>query len=564
MSHPISDRRILSTTWEILDKRPNEVFGCPALSLNQLYQALNTTYESIDPNRMIHLLGKHTKDLLGTEHKAACKSVRKGDNKDYWVVFKPEHEPVMEHKLPADEVAKEQGTLAGTREDPNSSWEDLGNERGEEITKTVELLSDLPGGAEHLSQQTETAKSARKMIFSAIGLRKEKDKERNEFDDSHRGHSESVTKSDSYSSRPDQVKTQLGVSDTHTHAHAGARTEQQEGSERNTRSVESPLSTSEEKRDEDWLEQTNQWDSKRAKPERKGTEMDIIDSYDYPSASPSRVNHDHRAEVEEGEKAIAQDPHAGVNGIEPAVKSKDKGKVRDDGSAHMAQSKDLESREEVSHPKVKTKFDFTDKNDISIHKSEPELNGEYYDYQQTQRHGIRSDHQGDERDRELRSLEREKKGSERRSKHRRPDELDHPDVEYDDGDTPHRSRHRHKSRGEHRSDSSRKRDGSRPLKDVRDSERHRGRSSGRRTDREDSSDPTSKSEKNRKTSSTGSLDAMPEPPTPFLIKSFEGLPFEPDTSIVNSLSWVKERYHLLLAEVAVLLSIVYIIQASGL
>ncbi|WVR06680.1 hypothetical protein IAU60_003712 [Kwoniella sp. DSM 27419] len=58
-------------------------------------------------------------------------------------------------------------------------------------------------------------------------------------------------------------------------------------------------------------------------------------------------------------------------------------------------------------------------------------------------------------------------------------------------------------------------------------------------------------------------DDVRDAPTPFWIKTFEGLPFGPDLPAVEARVWLREHWKVLVVQTAGILTVVYAIQASG-
>ncbi|WWC96388.1 hypothetical protein V866_003256 [Kwoniella sp. B9012] len=551
----ISDRTILSTTWEVLDKTPNKLFGCPAISLEKLYRALDTTYETLNPNPIISLLEEHSGDLLGINHKVSLKSVRKGENKDYWIVFQPIPAKVQPGSPKASSTvsaSKPHKTSDSKINSNASSRHDLGEKEG----KTLELLPNLPGGSNHLSHRT-APKSAREKIFSVLGMRKEKYRNDNGSDKS------SVER---------VIHGQDGVSiEMESTDHGGQR---DLPSQHDLSSLERSVHSMENDKG-DWLKETQTWKDGRKKPERKGTEWSIIDAYDYASEDDHSAEIDidqrrerNQANVDESERGTAE------RDITPDEEIKlDQHQVRTINGKAEVQGKHKEETREEAQPEVKTKFDFTDDNDISTNQRiSPELNGDYYDYQAMHgRHdeledgsnGDKPKGQRSRRDSQDRKKDKHKHGSKQERKDRRKDSesdseinsISVADITSSEEDSKNKDGTRHKSvRGKEG------RRNQKPPEDRKRSHTTRFRSS---SDDEDISENTS-NQYSTESEEHHENHKVPEPATPFLSRTFEGLPFEPDMSTLNSLSWFRDRYHLILAELIVLLGIVYILQASGL
>ncbi|WVQ65494.1 uncharacterized protein L199_003670 [Kwoniella botswanensis] len=551
----ISDRTILSTIWEVLDKTPNELFGCPAISLEELYRTLDTTYETLNSNPIIGLLDEHSGDLLGINHRVSLKSVRKGEKKEHWIVFQPIPGKVQPGNRKASSTvstSKPDKTSDSKMDSNTSSWQDLGEKEG----KTLELLPNLPGGSNHLSHRT-APKSARERIFSVLGMRKEKYRNGNGSDKSSverviQGH--------------DGISVEMDSTD-----HGGQR---DLPSHHNSPSLGRSVYSKESDKG-DWLKETQAWKDERKKPERKGTEWSIIDAYNYTPQNDhfaeidiNQTRERNHANVDESERGT------GERDITPNEEIKlDQHQVKTSNVGAEVQDKHEEETREEAQPEVKTKFDFTDENDISTNQRvSPELNGDYYDYQAMH---------GRHEDLEVGDIGVEPKGERSRtdSKDRKKDKLKHrskderknrrkdlesgfeinsisvADITSSEEDSKAKDGIRHKS--------IRRKSGRRNRKPPEDKKRsHKTRSRSSSDDEIISENPSdqysSESEEHHED------HKVPGPPTPSFLKAFEGLPFEPDISIINSLSWFKDRYHLILAELIILLSIVYILQASGL
>ncbi|KAK6907908.1 hypothetical protein I203_101909 [Kwoniella mangroviensis CBS 8507] len=550
----ISDRTILSTTWEVLDKTPNGLFGCPAISLEKLYRALGTTYETLNPSSITSLLAEHSGELLGSNHKISLKSVRKGEKKDYWIVFQPTIAKVHPGSPTASSTvsARKPDTKRGSKIDSNaSSWEDLGG------GTTVELLPDLPGGSKNLSLRI-APRSAREKIFSVLGLRKEK------YRNDHSSDKPSV---ESVIQGQEGDGIEIGSND--------------QGRQRDSASQHDPSSLgrsvhSKENAKGDWLKETHTWKDGRKKPERKGTEWSTIDAYDYTTEIGHSAEIDidqkrerNQANVDKSERGKAD------RDLTPNAELKlDQQQVRTSSVAAEAEDEQEEESPEEAQPKVKTKFDFTDHNDISTNQRvSPELNGDYYDYQVMHgRHdepledgaiGVEPKGEGSRRDNKDRKKDKYKHISKDERKNRSKDpesnseinSISPADITSSEEDSKTKDGTRHKSlRGKE------DRRNQKPHEDRKRSHKTRLRSSSddERTSENPSDQYSSESEEHHEDYK------VPKPPTPFFLKALEGLPFEPDISIINSLSWFRDRYHLILVELIVLLSIVYILQASGL
>ncbi|WWC71145.1 uncharacterized protein I206_105098 [Kwoniella pini CBS 10737] len=522
MNSSLSDRRILSTTWEVLDRTPNPIFGYPALKVPDLYHALNTTSAILDIHRIVSVLEDNTENLLGGRHDISLKSVRQGQTKDHWIVFKPN--PISD--IEANEIQQ----------------------------KTLELLPDLPGGEAYIKKQP---KSARQKIFQALGMRRNqpnhditKTKHENILESGMLEREEHEPKGSEYRVRP-----KLLNEDERSDSVFG---------------IHSPKQMYDDKAQESRPAQTEEWhqlkderqvheirSNDRRQPERKGTEWDIIDSYNYGSdedqneelQNPQNIENT-KSKGSDGQildeirdnremkirlKSKFEDEEISLNNRNLIDCDKNKyrdfegtiGKYFDEYVADEMKEQDQEQPDESHEVVNSVSGDVRSQDrDFSGMKNEDKL----VDHEQHKSEISKEKTKGSST-----SKSRSRSSSEEMDRHRK-EHINKADLQVkrmEDRSKYHRAE-------PHSRDHHQKLDA--------ESQHHRKRNSHSKT--HDSSD--------KNTSYPDEIN------TPFLIKSFKGLPFEPDLSIFDSLLWIKDGWQLLVAELVAVLGVVYIIQATGL
>ncbi|WWC88276.1 uncharacterized protein L201_003183 [Kwoniella dendrophila CBS 6074] len=553
MCESTSDRQILKTVWNILNRKPNDLFGCPALSLKSVYDALGVGENDLNIHQVISLLDVHTEDLLGSTHEVALKSVRKGEQKDYWITFSPR-------------------------------------------------LSDDSESKDHTAQP----KSARQKIFGILGK-------------GFGGKKDKLSRRPKDDNRLSYIRTTSGQA-TDDEEIVESRLPQEE----KQHTMKRNFSNNHEIFEPDNPREVTFTPRPRSelRPQRKDTELDIIDSYNY--ASPEvlgdkthklkevdvRIN---STEKDVREKPMLIETNKILNVTDPVEKYNDNNRDNDYKDGIKIKSK-FDSDEKVINPK--------NGNFVSSHTHRfdtVQTNSEYYDNQgkfaspttashpQTQQDEIDQGIQSKEaknisrnaslKDRSKRNEEELSECREHREHSHRTSFVDRKRVNHHD----HRHNHHHHHASRSPSGGERKmhhthlyeheykrrtaaegrsrdlRQSSDRYRSSRDGERdrrrelrhhHRSPSSERRRHREDSrskhKDGSRAEHKDTGDSRRGVSFDEEETKTPFLMKSFEGLPFEPDTNFINTLSWMKERWQLVLAELIAVLGMVYIIQATGL
>ncbi|WWC63003.1 uncharacterized protein I303_105601 [Kwoniella dejecticola CBS 10117] len=576
----VLDRRILSVIWELLnsDSSPNELFGCPALRLNDIYAALNVKSEQLDLNNIVSIVERHTADLVGDGYTASLKSVRRGQSKEYYIVFQLTSQIQI-----ADSKTHESRSSALSDQTPlKKPTEKLDEDAGQ--VKTIGLIPGLPGAESHATTKAQP-KSAKQKIFRALGWSKKKDP------------SEAVTQHD-VNNKSRQIISQheddrtIDIQAEHeSMILENMPATEQASMHRNFSSSPIGLSPSthnrrdnlEEQDGSDWLEKTRGWHRPRAshedientrendaepKPERKGTEWDIIDAYSY--------DHDEASDLDDTSS--------------PAPSIEDRSKVSKEQDTDNAPR----TRDGLSKRKLKSSFG---QNEISINHrpvrepTKDEFEGtiaEYFDEY------AGNEHEEDDADASC-SWPQDIKGTfheERRDRHDHQHNhkhtnqygLDHEsndDVKHPSSDRQHR--HNHENKDGHR----RRAEADRPIEhqhreknqkdelsksennrrsdreDIRRRSEHNSHRSIRERDREREQETKREGDHTVYFRSKKDKQYHVQVDTPFLLKSFEGLPFEPDLSVFDSLAWMKDKWQLVVAELIAVLGIVYILQASG-
>ncbi|WRT66751.1 uncharacterized protein IL334_003714 [Kwoniella shivajii] len=568
-----TDGQILSVLNSgLLDKSPNELFGYPAIQLNTLYQSLETTFESLDARHITALAQSHSPELLDSEHKVSLKSVRKGQNKDYWIVFQPLSELEPDHNIiNADSQTSRSQRQRSTDDEKVSNHDDY-----RDGPKTVELLSDLPGGEGYDKQP----KSSRRKLFNALGLKK-------------------VPSFRHKASAPEVAHKDISVNDNHV----------SQLDERDLRQArDDHVSQRGEGKPQDWLEDTRRW---QKKPERKGTEFDIIASYDHSDVEDEGEDQDKHQDgnkyQEQGRRAIGPDDgHAthDVRGIvahpakseDDTMETKKIGespnfseageyhgtyKVRDSRDKIEDFPKDNTSNRHDTFPNSRsTQYTDTteDHSSDNIYKvgdddsssleqsSESDTDDGHYETKKAKKIIIHDQHR-DENDKSDHGETIDAKSRSRREDI--PENKSQRQISSDEGEDVdsdvERERAYHTQAAEKQA---RKHHSSSSILETEDtpSASHKSGPSSSSSDKQRKHKRKSKSKHQEESPDSEDPRHISKntPPTPFLVKAFEDLPFEPDTRIFDTMSWLKDRWQLVFAELLAVFGMVYIIQATGL
>ncbi|WVQ73558.1 hypothetical protein IAR50_003136 [Cryptococcus sp. DSM 104548] len=535
---PPADGQIIAAIIEIIDRDPlhHPSFSAPAVSVSHLAAILNVSPNSIVPAHAADLIRPLSETLFETPREPVIRSLRKGLSKSYWIVFEGICRPGKDQRDFSQHTTPQQATPLPQPPARTRTRTERPSEVDGDI-KTLLLIPTLPGGSSYTSPSPT--------------VRKEKGRGGTFF----RSFGKSFSKETS--SSPD-LPLQLSSKESGALTEAEADIRKMAWGENGMvafdpmRDVAPPTPVSygsvpfPSPKPNPLLRESmpgrpgeggdSQAPNRDVVENKDSTSFDIIDAC---------------GEIGSEDKRAHYRTSSLNSGIVPARKS-----LRVDVSRHTRYSLLTPVQEDTGKEKIVSDQDSESSDAFEHDQNSDDMEKDDSDQDQASRE-TNGDHVGkpgrkhDEDDNSIQKKSQGTSDGDESFKQASISASGQGDQSDNEGDTQGQSLD---------SDFNPVEGGDKGI-DRHETPKHKDKKHHRRSSKHKERSTTDKT--TRKKHKHRHRSSQKDPETPWLVQTFEGLPFGPDIPTSTLISWVQSRWRLVAAEVVVLFGVVYILQATG-